>query len=97
MMGVGTSGWAQVPVLPGNLWWAGSHPDICPPARRSYLNPAAAPPGLPARKAPPKEEKAPEKPSAMWGEVLNRRTPRTPPNQGGAPYGDAHYIGEMST
>jgi uncharacterized protein YgiM (DUF1202 family) len=63
MLGVGTSGWAQVRVLPGNtVGWV-------PPR---YLSPSSlsSPPSSPrrrspARKAPPKEEPAPEKPSAM--------------------------------
>ena len=63
MMGVGTSGWAQVRVLHSNVvgWVAprylspGPAESATPPPRRR----------APARKAPPKEEKAPEKPSAM--------------------------------
>jgi hypothetical protein len=63
MMGVGTSGWAQVRVLHSNVvgWVA---PRYLSPGRAES---ATLPPRrrAPARKAPPKEEKAPEKPSAM--------------------------------
>jgi hypothetical protein len=63
MLGVGASGWAQVRDLKSSIV------GFAPPR---YLAPAPAgspkaAPGrrAPVRQAPPKEEKAPEKPSAM--------------------------------
>ncbi len=63
MLGVGTSGWAQVRDLKSSvIGWApprylspGAGDDSAPPPRRR----------APARKAPPKEEPAPAKPSGM--------------------------------
>jgi hypothetical protein len=63
MLGVGTSGWAQVRDLKSSVvGWA-------PPrylSRTSLSSPPSSPRRRPpARKRPPKEEPAPEKPSAM--------------------------------
>jgi hypothetical protein len=63
MLGVGTSGWAQVRDLRSSMvgWVA---PRYLSPGSADYsTSPSRR--RAPARKAPPKEEKAPAKPSAM--------------------------------
>ena len=92
MLGVGTSGWAQVRDLRSSV--VGWVPPRYLSRTRRVLPPRRRADGLrPARRLPRRNQLPP---NPVPCEVLASRVRRPPPNQGGL-CGDAHFIGEMGT